>query len=103
MAIIKRNNTKKKDIVKNIFSNIGISHLYTSKIIDDLIKILIINLFLSKSLKIKNFGTFVLKRKYKRIGRNPMNQKSYEIAERNTVLFKSAETLKKVINKNVKK
>jgi len=103
MVKVNRDNTKKKDIVKNIFSNIGTSSLYASKIIDDLINVLISNLFSSKLLKIKNFGTFKLKKKNKRMGRNPKNKKSYKILERNTVSFITAEVLKKKINNNAKK
>jgi len=103
MATINRDNTKKKDIAKNIFLNVGIPFFYASKIIDDLINVLISNLFLNKLLKIKNFGTFKLQKKNKRMGRNPKNKKSYEILERNTVSFKSAKELKKRINNNVKK
>jgi len=103
MATVNRDNTRKKDIAKNILANIGTSFIYASKIIDDLINILICNLFLNELIKIKNFGTFKVQKKNKRIGRNPKNKKNYEISERNIISFKTAEELKKKINNNVKK
>lgn len=99
----KRNNLKKEDIVKNISEKIGIPVLYSTTIINDLIKILIIGLVEKKKIKIKNFGTFNLKKKDKRIGRNPRNNNKHMISERHVVTFKAAESLKKKININVKK
>ena len=63
MRIIRRDNIKKKDIVKNVNSNIGIPKVYASKILNDLIYILTNNLILNKLVKIKNFGTLILKKK----------------------------------------
>jgi len=103
MAIINKKKKKKKNIIKSIFLNIGISSLYASKIVNDLISILISNLSLNKNLKIKNFGTFKLQKKNKRMGRNPKSKKSYEITERKIVSFNTAENLMKKINNNVKK
>jgi len=102
MSLIKRNNTKKEDIVNNIFNNIGISFIYSLKITDDLINILVSNLFLHKSLKIKNFGKFVLIFKKERTGRDPISKKIYQISGRNIISFHASEYLKKKIN-NVKK
>ena len=103
MTSINRNNTKKKDIVGNIFTNIGISSFYATKIVNDFINILIFNLLSNKFLKIKNFGTFNLLKKNIRMGRNPKNKKNYEILERNIVSFKPSEKLKIKVNINAKK
>ena len=103
MTSINRNNTKKKDIVGNIFTNIGISSFYSTKIVNDFINILIFNLLSNKFLKIKNFGTFNLLKKNIRMGRNPKNKKNYEILERNIVSFKPSEKLKTKVNINAKK
>jgi len=82
MATINSGNTKKKDIAKNIFLNIGISSFYASKIINDLINILISSLFLNKSLKIKNFGSFKLKKKKKEEGKNKKKKKNKKIKKK---------------------
>ena len=103
MVINNRNNLKKKNIVKNIFSSIGISSAYSNKITNDIINILILSLRQEKKIKIKNFGTFYLQEKKERIGINPKNKKKYEIKARNVATFKSAKGLNLSINKNVKK
>ena len=58
-------NTHKRNIVSNIFNRVGIPSSYSSKLIDDLISILILNMQ-KNYLKIKNFGSFNLKRKKKK-------------------------------------
>jgi integration host factor subunit alpha len=95
-----KNNLKKADIVNSIFTDIGISSLYTKKIFNDIIEILITNLVSNKKIKIKNFGTFKLIFKNKRLGRNPKNNEAHFITERAVVSFKAANNLKNKVNKN---
>ena len=102
MAII-RDNTHKKNIISNIADLIGLPVNYTAKIVDDIITILILNINKKKIIKIKNFGTFFLRKKNKRIGRNPKNKINHEISERNVLIFRAAEDLKKKLNFNVRK
>ena len=90
-----RENTNKKDIVSNISEKLGLPNAYIDKIFDDLILILISNSILNKKIKIKNFGTFFLKKKKKRVGRNPKSKIVHKISERNVVTFKPAKILKK--------
>jgi len=102
-AINKRNNLKKEDINKNITSAIGLPKIYSAKIINDIIQILIFNLKCNNKLKIKSFGSFSLQKKNKRTGRNPKNKEIFHISKRTVVLFKASENLKKIINKNASK
>ena len=101
MLKISRDNIKKKDIINNISFNIGIPISYSNLILNDLIKILIINLKEKSEIKIKNFGSFVLKNKSKRTGRNPKNKKEYDILPRNVITFRISKHLKEKINLNV--
>ena len=103
MKIQSRDNTHKKDIASNIFKKVGVPSVYAMKLIDDLIYIMISNLIIKNTFKIKNFGSFNLIKKKKRIGRNPKNKVNYEILERNVLTFKAANELKKIINIDVKK
>ena len=100
---ISRNNTQKKDIINNIFNELGLPKNYTAKLVDDLITTLISNIVNQNIFKVKNFGTFTLKRKTKRMGRNPKNQINHEILERNVVAFKVAAELNRRVNNYVEK
>ena len=103
VATNKRYNLKKEDISKNIASVIGVPALYSAKIVNDIIRVLISNFASGKNLKIKNFGSFMLHEKKERIGRNPKNNKRFNIKERRVILFKASNNLKVKINKNVSK
>ena len=48
--------------------------------------------------KISNFGTFILRHKKSRIGRNPKTKKEAIISERNVILFKPSKYFKNKIN-----
>jgi integration host factor subunit alpha len=105
MVIMKviRDNISKKNIINNIFNEIGVPINYAAKLVDDLILILIENINAKKKIKIKNFGTFFLLKKKKRIGRNPKNKIDHIISERNVISFKISNELKNKLNINVGK
>jgi len=100
---ITRDNTHKQNIIYNIFTKLGLPNNYISTIVDDIILILTSNIGTDKSIKIKNFGSFFLRKKKKRIGRNPKSKVNYDITERYVVTFKPADDLKKKLNTNAKK
>ena len=103
MKTANRDNTTKKNIINNIFNTLGVPVVFATKLVDELISIIIFTAHTKKKLTIKNFGTFSLKEKTKRIGRNPKNKISHEILERNVLTFKAAVELSKKVNVNVKK
>jgi len=101
MKKINKNNTRKQNIINNIFSTIGVPTSYAKRIVDDFISIIIFNLIEKKQVKIKDFGKFNLIKKKKRIGRNPKTKINYEILARNVLTFKSAAKLSRKVNKDV--
>ena len=56
------------------------------------------NLIKYKKVKIAKFGTFILRNKSSRIGRNPKTKENKIISERKVILFKPSKELKKSIN-----
>tara|TARA_B100001248_G_C27138216_1_gene343299 strand:+ start:194 stop:493 length:300 start_codon:yes stop_codon:yes gene_type:complete len=93
-----RINLTKKDIVNSIYMQIGLSKRILDVILEDILNIIITNLKNSKKVKISNFGTFEVRYKKKRIGRNPKTKEKKLISERNVVLFKPSKDFKKFIN-----
>ena len=53
-----------------------------------------------KKLKLSGFGTFSIRRKESRIGRNPKTKEPKVISSRDVVLFKPSKEFKEFINKN---
>ena len=95
-----RNNLTKKDIVKSVYMQIGFPKKVIDEIINDLIELIISGIKRDKKLKISNFGTFTLRKKKSRIGRNPKTKEQRIIEERKVVLFKPSKEFKKFVNIN---
>ena len=93
-----RNNLTKKNIINSIYMQIGFSKKISETLLDDFFSIILENLITHKKVKISNFGTFSLKRKNKRLGRNPKTKETKVISEHNVILFKASKEFKKYIN-----
>ncbi len=96
-----RINLTKKEIVNSIYMQIGYSKKISENLLEDILEIILKNIVIHKKVKIAKFGTFLLRRKKERIGRNPKTKKIEIISERNVILFKASKEFKKFINKNV--
>ena len=77
---------------------IGFSKKISENILDDLLDTIIENLITEKKIKLSNFGTFSIRKKKSRIGRNPKTKEEKVIDSRNVVLFKPSKEFKKLIN-----
>ena len=93
-----RINLTKKEIINSIYMQIGFSKKISENLLDDFFDILITKLIESKKVKIAKFGTFILRNKRQRIGRNPKTKEQSIISQRNVILFKPSKELKKYIN-----
>ena len=95
-----RINLTKKEIVNSIYMQIGFSKKISSNLLEDIFQILLKNIILEKKVKIAKFGTFILRKKNERLGRNPKTKEKKIISERNVILFRPSKELKKYINNN---
>ena len=77
---------------------IGFSKHVSENLIDDFFQIIIDNLIKEKILKLSKFGTFSVRQKKSRIGRNPKTKENKVISERKVVLFKPSKEFKEFIN-----
>ena len=95
-----RINLTKKDIVNSLYMQIGFSKKISENLLEDVLINIIDNLKANKKVKISNFGTFSIRKKKSRLGRNPKTKEKKIISERNVVLFKASKDFKEFINKN---
>ena len=95
-----RINLTKKEIINSIYMQLGFSKKICENLLEDFFLILLEELIKNKKVKISNFGTFILRYKKSRLGRNPKTLEKSIISERNVILFKSSKELKKYINTN---
>tara|TARA_B100001057_G_scaffold139151_1_gene138818 strand:- start:182 stop:481 length:300 start_codon:yes stop_codon:yes gene_type:complete len=93
-----RINLTKKDLVNSVYMQLGFSKQISENLIEDFFSILVSNIKLEKKLKLSKFGTFTIRRKKSRIGRNPKTKEKKVISSRNVVLFKPSKDFKEFIN-----
>ncbi len=95
-----RINLTKKEIINSIHMRLGFSKKVIENLLEDFLFILLDQIIKKKKVKISKFGTFSLKYKKSRIGRNPKTMEKKIITGRNVILFKPSKDLKKFININ---
>jgi len=93
-----RVNLTKKDLINSVYMQIGFSKNISENLIDDFFSIIIQNLKDEKKLKLSKFGTFTIRSKKSRIGRNPKTKEQKTISDRDVVLFKASKEFKYLVN-----
>ena len=93
-----RINLTKKDLVNLVYMQLGFSKQISENLIDDFLLTIIQNIKLEKKLKLSKFGTFTIRQKKSRIGRNPKTKEAKTISSREVVLFKPSKEFKEFIN-----
>ena len=92
--MVRINLTKKN----SVYMQIGFSKNISENLIEDFLNTIIENLKNEKKLKLTKFGTFSLRSKKSRVGRNPKTKEPKIISNRNVVLFKASKEFKDLIN-----
>ena len=93
-----RINLTKKDLINSVYMQIGFSKSISENLIDDFLKTIIENLQKEKKLKLSKFGTFSIRKKKSRMGRNPLTNEQKIISQRDVVLFKASKEFKDLVN-----
>ena len=94
-----RINLTKKDLVNLVYMQLGFSKQISENLIEEFFSLISLNLKDQKKIKISKFGTFSLREKKPRIGRNPKTREEKKISKRNVILFKASKEFKELINK----
>ena len=84
----------RNDIIEAISDNVGLSLSDSSMIIEEIFEFILDELEKGDDVKISSFGTFSVRHKRSRIGRNPKTGVEAPITERNVVTFTSSNVLK---------
>ncbi len=93
-----RRNLTKKNLVNSVYMQLGFSKQISENLIEDLFLTIVSNIQTEKKLKLSKFGTFSLRKKKSRIGRNPKTKETKIISSRDVVLFKPSKEFKELIN-----
>ena len=93
-----RINLTKKDLVNLVYMQLGFSKQISENLIEDFLSTIVTNIRNEKKLKLSKFGTFSIRQKKSRIGRNPKTKETKIISSREVVLFKPSKEFKEFVN-----
>jgi integration host factor subunit alpha len=93
-----RINLTKKDLVNLVYMQLGFSKQISENLIEDFLSTVVSNIKEEKKLKLSKFGTFSIREKKQRIGRNPKTKETKMISSRDVVLFKPSKEFKEFVN-----
>tara|TARA_B100001989_G_C24273511_1_gene332857 strand:+ start:222 stop:521 length:300 start_codon:yes stop_codon:yes gene_type:complete len=93
-----RINLTKKDLVNVVYMQVGFSKQISENLIEEFLSLIMLNLKEEKIVKLSKFGTFSIRSKKSRIGRNPKTKERKEISKRNVVLFNPSKEFRNYIN-----
>ena len=93
-----KKNLTKKDLINSVYMQIGFSKNISENLIGDFFATIMKNLVDKKKLKLSKFGTFTIRSKKSRIGRNPKTKEQKTISNRDVVLFKASKEFKDLVN-----
>ena len=93
-----RINLTKKDLVNLVYMQLGFSKKISENLIEDFLSTIVSNIKNEKKLKLSKFGTFSIRQKKSRIGRNPKTKETKVISSRDVVSFKPSKEFKEFVN-----
>ncbi len=93
-----KNNITRDEIADTIHNEFGFSRNECLDMVNDIIDLIITGLNENGTVKIHNFGTFKIRKKNSRIGRNPKTKEEVLIKDRLVVSFKASKILLNQLN-----
>ena len=95
--------TTRSTLSEAVYRNVGLSRNESAALVDSVFNEISKSLIDGKDVKISSFGTFIVRNKKERIGRNPKTGEEVAITARQVVTFRSSNVLKSEVadlNKN---
>ena len=95
--------TTRSTLSEAVFKNVGLSRNESASLVDTVFLEILQSLIKGDDVKISSFGTFIVRRKKERIGRNPKTGEEVPITARSVVTFRASNVLKSRVNLKIKK
>ena len=90
--------TTRSSLSEAVFKNVGLSRNESANLVDSVFTEILISLIKGDDVKISSFGTFIVREKKERIGRNPKTGEEVPITARSVVTFRASNVLKSKVN-----
>ena len=90
--------TTRSTLSEAVFKNVGLSRNESANLVDRVFSEILSSLIKGDDVKISSFGTFIVREKKERIGRNPKTGEEVPITARSVVTFRASNVLKSKVN-----
>jgi integration host factor subunit alpha len=88
------------DLCEAVYQRVGLSRSESASLVELVLQEITDCLQRGETVKLSSFGSFVVRKKGQRIGRNPKTGKEVPISPRRVMVFKPSAILKQRINSN---
>ena len=99
-AVMAKSTLTRAQLSEAVYEEVGLSRNESSDLVESIINEISETLILGEPVKISSFGTFSVRQKDERQGRNPKTGEEVPIKPRRVLVFRASQVLKKRINKN---
>ncbi|MGH6887861.1 MAG: integration host factor subunit alpha [Rhizomicrobium sp.] len=92
------NTLTRADLSEAVFKAVGLSRNESAQLVEDILEEICAALSRGETVKLSSFGTFSVRKKSRRMGRNPKTGREVPIAPRRVLVFRPSHVLKSMIN-----
>jgi integration host factor subunit alpha len=92
------NTVTRAHLAETIYTQVGLSRNESADLLETVLERLAVSLQAGNSVKISGFGTFSVRQKGRRVGRNPKTGKEVPILPRRVLVFRPSQVLKARVN-----
>jgi integration host factor subunit alpha len=86
------------DLCEAVYQKVGLSRTESAELVENVIDEICNSIVRGESVKLSSFGSFLIRHKGERIGRNPKTGEEVPISPRRVMVFKPSNVLKQRIN-----
>jgi integration host factor subunit alpha len=103
MALINGKTLTRADLAEAVVEKAGIPRNEAAELVEHVLKQIVYALERGESIKLSSFGSFGLREKSERVGRNPKTGEVVPITPRRVIVFKASNIMKDKINASLLK
>lgn len=91
------------DLSEAVYQEVGLSRNESAELVESVLSEISTSLVAGENVKISSFGSFIVRKKGGRVGRNPKTGEEVPIEPRRVLVFRPSQVLKESIIKLAKK
>lgn len=95
---MEKNATTRSTLSEAVYRNVGLSRNESASLVDSVFTEISKSLINGQDVKISSFGTFIVRNKKERVGRNPKTGEEVPITARQVVTFRASNVLKSEVS-----